>query len=201
MKTALISVFDKEHIIDFAESLMSIGWNIMASGGTAKEIANAGIPVTNVATIVGDPILGHRVVTLSREVHAALLARDTPEDNAELQQIGVPRIDLVCVDLYPLERAIKQGHEKNAVIEMIDIGGPTMLMSGAKGRRIVVCSPNDRDPVIKWLRNDQPKKEEVLDYLAAKAFAIVAMYRLVAAKFFNPSVNGYVETVDMFSPF
>ena len=80
MPTALLSVFDKEGIEKFARNLVELGWEIIASGGTAKTLAEAGIPVRDVAALVGGgPILGHRVVTLSREVHAGLLAKDTQE--------------------------------------------------------------------------------------------------------------------------
>ena len=109
METALISVYNKEGIVEFAKELADLGFKILASGGTAKVLAEAGIEVTDVATIVGGgPILGHRVVTLSREIHAGLLARDTDEDRAELERLKIPWIDLVCVDLYPLEEAIAE---------------------------------------------------------------------------------------------
>ena len=84
-----------------------VGFRIYASGGTARTLAAAGIDTVDVATLVGGAaILGHRVVTLSREVHAGLLARPVPEDLAELDALGVPFIDLVCVDLYPLTAEI-----------------------------------------------------------------------------------------------
>ncbi|MFA6095321.1 MAG: bifunctional phosphoribosylaminoimidazolecarboxamide formyltransferase/IMP cyclohydrolase, partial [Candidatus Paceibacterota bacterium] len=100
-RNALISVFHKDGITDFARSLVDLGFVIYASGGTAKHLMHDGVQVVDIATIVGSPILGHRVVTLSREIHAGLLSRDIPEDVAELERLGIPRIDLVCVDLYP----------------------------------------------------------------------------------------------------
>src|SRR5882672_5380967 len=99
MKTALISVYNKQGIVDFAKQLVELDFKILASGGTAKVLADAGIEVTDVASLVGGgPILGHRVVTLSREVHAGLLARYVAEDRAELDKLKIPFIDLVCVD-------------------------------------------------------------------------------------------------------
>jgi AICAR transformylase/IMP cyclohydrolase PurH (only IMP cyclohydrolase domain in Aful) len=108
-KTALISVFNKQGIVEFAKELVALDFKILASGGTAKELSSAGIEVTDVASLVGGgAILGHRVVTLSREVHAGLLARDIPEDRAELEKNNIPWIDLVCVDLYPLQEEINR---------------------------------------------------------------------------------------------
>src|SRR6185369_1955036 len=107
MKTALISVYNKKGIVEFAKELVGLEFKILASGGTAKELSNAGIEVTDVASLVGGgAILGHRVVTLSREVHAGLLAKDNEEDRAELEKLKIPFIDLVCVDLYPLGEQI-----------------------------------------------------------------------------------------------
>lgn len=185
MKTALISVYNKEGIVEFAKELVALDFKILASGGTAKELSSAGIKVTDVASLVGGgAILGHRVVTLSREVHAGLLARDIPEDRAELEKLKIPFIDLVCVDLYPLEDEIKKSNSTSeSVIEKTDIGGPTMLRSAAKGRRVVVCDPADRQPVIGWLKNGQPNKEQFITSLAAKAEAIVADYCLVSARY------------------
>ncbi|RJQ29593.1 bifunctional phosphoribosylaminoimidazolecarboxamide formyltransferase/IMP cyclohydrolase PurH, partial [Candidatus Parcubacteria bacterium] len=105
---ALLSVYDKAGTANFARELVGLGWEILASSGTAKALADAGVPVRDVATLVGGgEILGHRVVTLSREIHAGLLARDTTEDREELKKLGIPWIDLVCVDLYPLQDEIR----------------------------------------------------------------------------------------------
>ncbi|MGH2717238.1 MAG: bifunctional phosphoribosylaminoimidazolecarboxamide formyltransferase/IMP cyclohydrolase, partial [Actinomycetota bacterium] len=106
-RSALLSVYDKTGIVDFAQGLVALGWRIYSSGGTAAALQASGVAVTDVAELVGGgAILGHRVVTLSREVHAALLARPTAEDLAELESLGIPFIDLVCVDLYPLAAEI-----------------------------------------------------------------------------------------------
>ncbi|OHA18288.1 MAG: hypothetical protein A2664_02390 [Candidatus Taylorbacteria bacterium RIFCSPHIGHO2_01_FULL_46_22b] len=193
MKTALLSAFRKEGLPDFARRLVARGWNLLASGGTAKCLAEARIPVTDVATIVGPPILGHRVVTLSREIHAALLAKDTPEDAAELTRIGVPRIDLVYVDLYPLEReTLREGSTLDSVLEQEDIGGPTMLSSAAKGKRIVISDPADCGPVLQMLESDLPFDTEYREHLAAKADFIVSRYRMLTARFRG---NGAFEAI------
>src|SRR6185503_2543333 len=100
---------NKQGIVEFAKELVGLGFGIMASGGTAKVLSEAGIEVTDVASLVGgEAILGHRVVTLSREIHAGLLARDTDEDRKELEALNIPWIDLVCVDLYPLTEEISK---------------------------------------------------------------------------------------------
>ena len=184
MKTALLSVYHKKGIVDFARALTERGWDLMASGGTAKELIAAGLSVRDVGSIVGEPILGHRVVTLSREIHAGLLARELPEDEEELKKLGLPRIDLVCVDLYPLQEAIsKEGSTRLSVIDMTDVGGPTMLHSAAKGERLVVSDPADRMRVIEWLDEGMPEREAFIDYLDAKADAVVAEYCLTASRY------------------
>ncbi|MEX1997845.1 MAG: hypothetical protein WEA04_04195 [Candidatus Andersenbacteria bacterium] len=184
MPTALLSVYHKEGITDFAQQLVERGWDLLASGGTAAALAEADIPVKDIAGIVGPPILGHRVVTLSREIHAGLLAQNTLEDRRELKHLGILWIDLVCIDLYPLEQEIaKEGATPQSVLEKTDIGGPALLRSAAKGRRIVICDPADRQNVITWLQRGQPHKEATITAFAAKAEATVAAYCLASAAF------------------
>jgi len=184
-KTALISVYNKEGIIDFAQELISLGWQIIASGGTASALQAASIPVQNVAELVGgDPILDHRVVTLSREIHAALLSRDTKEDNAELKKLNIPKIDLVCVDLYPLEDEINNPNATTeTIIQKTDMGGPALLRSAAKGGRITICDPKDRQKTINWLKNNEPEKDKFISKMRAKTGSIVAKYCLSSAKY------------------
>jgi len=196
-RTALISVYDKTGIADFAKTLTELGWQIYSSGGTAKALTAAGVPVTDVAELVGgEAILGHRVVTLSREIHAGLLARDTPEDRAELERLRVPYIDLVCVDLYPLSGEIaKPGSTPESVIEQTDIGGPTMLRSAAKGRRIVIARPQQRTEVLKWLQAGEPDAATFRTRLAAAAEAVVADYALTSARYTSRGLHdGLVGT-------
>lgn len=133
-----------------ARPLAKRGWPILASGGTAKYLHEKGVPVKDVADIVGAPILDHRVVTLSREIHAGLLALE--KDQAELDKLGVPRIGLVYVDLYDLAEALNDPNRTFAkLIEKVDIGGPTMLRSAAKGQRIVVSSRDQFSFVIDFI--------------------------------------------------
>ena len=190
-KTALISVYNKEGIVDFAKSLIALDWKIISSGGTAKYLKDAGLEVTDVEEITGmPPILSHRVVTLHPKIHGGLLALDTPEHLAELEKYGIPWIDLVCCDLYPLEEEIKNSNAtRESVIEKTDIGGPTMLRSAAKGRRIVICDKADRIRVIEWLNAGEPLKEEFLNDLAAKVEITISRYCLLSAKYH--SQKGY----------
>ncbi len=184
-KTALLSVYNKVGIEEFARELVGLGWHILASGGTATKLKAADIPVQDVAQLVGgQAILGHRVVTLSREVHAGLLARPAKEDLAELERLGIPFIDLVCVDLYPLTAEIaKPNATRESVVEQTDIGGPTMLRSAAKGQRIVIADAATRQEVVDWLKAGEPDATDFRRQLAARAEATAAAYILESARY------------------
>ncbi|MDP3985135.1 MAG: hypothetical protein Q8P82_00050 [bacterium] len=183
MRNALLSVYDKRGIVEFAQALVSLDWYIISSGGTAAALREAGVPVTEVSEITGrKAVLGHRVVTLAPEIHGGLLA--TPDQRKELEALGFPWIDLVCVDLYPLKDEIARvGATRESVIEKTDIGGPTMLRSGAKGQRIVISDPEDREAVLDWLRAGEPGREIFIAQLAAAAEAVVADYCLASARY------------------
>ena len=184
MKTALISVYNKTGIEEFAQGLLKRGFGkLISSGGTAATLKKAGIPVTDVADISGlSPILGHRVVTLVPQIHGGLLA--TEEQRAELEELGYPWIDLACVDFYPLIEEIRRpGATRESVIEKTDIGGPTMVRSAIKGRRIVIVESTDRSRVLEWLDAGEPDSDRFKNNLAAKAEGIVANYCLESARF------------------
>jgi len=177
-ENALISVSNKEGIVDFAGGLHEMDWNIYASGGTASEIERAGIPVINVAELIGsEAILDHRVVTLSKEVHAGLLADPRKDMHvAELESLGIPFLDLVAIDMYPLKQAVEDGLNEEEIIEKTDVGGPTMLHSAAKGRRIAVSRAIQRPVVLEWLKNGKPDEEKIVRTLAAVAEKEVSEY-------------------------
>lgn len=184
-KNALISVFNKDGIDEFVKRLVKLGYRIISSGGTAKFLKEKGVAVTDVAEITGMPaILDHHVVTLHPKVHGGLLAKKTPEHDAEREKHGIPLFDLVCVDLYPLERTL-EGSDEAKIIEMVDIGGPTMISSAAKGRRIVIADRADRESVLQWLESGKPEEEAMLRRLAAKADYMVSRYRLLSARYFG----------------
>ncbi len=186
MKTALLSVFHKDGIVEFAEQLVALGFTIYASGGTHKHLVANHVESHDVAELVGgEAILGHRVVTLSREVHAGLLAKNTPEDLAELAELVIPYIDIVCVDLYPLEAEIaREGSTYESVIEKTDIGGPTMIRSGSKGGRVVVCDPADRQSVIDWLKSGA-SEDAFVKQLSAKGEYTIAKYCMASAQYLS----------------
>ena len=169
---ALLSVFDKIGIVEFASDLHELGWELLSSGGTAKQIADAGIPVTDVADYTGSPImLGHRVVTLHPKIHGGILAdRENEEHQEDLKHNNIETIDLVVCNLYPFQA--------EPGIENIDIGGPTMVRAAAKNHQYVgvVVDPTDYDVVLVELKNAGKLSDGTRRMLARKAFAHTAAY-------------------------
>jgi phosphoribosylaminoimidazolecarboxamide formyltransferase/IMP cyclohydrolase len=184
-ENALLSVYNKEGIVDFAAGLHEMDVNLFASGGTANAIDKAGIPVRDVAELVGgDAILRHRVVTLSREIHGGLLADPTVDiDVNDMEREGIPWLDVVCTDMYPLREAIAAGESETTVTETTDVGGPTMLHSAAKGRRIVLSRADQRPVVLEWLQEGRPDEENVRRTLAAVAEREAADYLTASAEY------------------
>lgn len=182
---ALISVFDKESgVIPFARDLVELGWNIYSSGGTADRLAKEGIEVTDVASLVGGgAILGHKVVTLSRELHAGLLANYESELE-EMEKLGLPYMDLVCFNFYPLSDELADVQATtHSVIAKTDIGGPTAVNSGAKGGRIIVLDESDYQNTLDWLRAGKPDEQAFIQACRGKAFFATSKYYAPAAEF------------------
>ena len=171
-RRAFLSVYDKSGIVDFARALVDLGWELVSSGGTARTIADAGIAVIDVAELTGYPaILGHRVVTLHPKVHGGILADPTdPEHQADLERHDIVPISLVVANLYPF--AAKPG------IEMIDIGGPTLVRAAAKNNAHVgiVVDPADYLTVADELREIGWLLDATRRALARKAFSHTAAY-------------------------
>jgi phosphoribosylaminoimidazolecarboxamide formyltransferase/IMP cyclohydrolase len=169
---ALLSVYDKTGIVEIAEALSALGWDLVSSGGTASAIAAAGIAVTDVADHTGYPaMLGHRVVTLHPKVHGGILAdRDDPEHRADMETYEIPEIDLVIANLYPFG--------SNPSIELIDIGGPAMVRAAAKNHAHVgvLVDPADYESVLAELRADGALSGSTRRRLARTAFAHTAAY-------------------------
>ncbi len=169
---ALLSVYDKSGIVDFARALTDLGWELVSSGGTAKALADAGVRVVDVADLTGvAPMLGHRVVTLHPKVHGAILADlDLPEHRADLAREGIEPFALVVVNLYPF--ASRPG------IEMIDVGGPTMVRAAAKNHAHVgvVVDPADYALALGELQASGALGAATRRALARKAFAHTASY-------------------------
>jgi phosphoribosylaminoimidazolecarboxamide formyltransferase/IMP cyclohydrolase len=182
IKQALISVSDKSGIVEFAQSLSALGVKILSTGGTAKLLAEAGLPVTEVADYTGFPeMLDGRVKTLHPKVHGGILARrDLPEHMAALETHGIPTIDLLVVNLYPFVATVSKDEcTLEDAIENIDIGGPTMLRSAAKNHRdvTVIVDPADYGAVLEEMRANDNKVSYKTNYrLATKVFAHTAQY-------------------------
>lgn len=182
IKQALLSVSDKTGILDFARDLHTLGVTILSTGGTAKLLADNGVPVTEVADYTGFPeMLDGRVKTLHPKVHGGILARrDLPEHMAALEQHNIPTIDLLVVNLYPFQQTVaKDECELADAIENIDIGGPTMLRSAAKNHRdvTVIVDPTDYATVLAEMRaNSNAVSYDTNFRLATKVFAHTAQY-------------------------
>lgn len=185
MPTILFSVYEKAGLEGIAAKFVEWGWDLLASGGTAKYLKERDFHVQDVADLVGGgPILGHRVVTISRELHAGLLAQDNEADRAELESLGIPFIDAVYVTLYPLAEELRNpAATLESVTEKTDIGGPTMLRSAAKGRRLVASNSQDMASIVEDLaqRNGKPDFDpEQRRDLARRAEWTVATYCLAS---------------------
>ncbi len=184
MPRALLSVFDKTGVVDFARALHDLGWELLSSGGTAKVIADAGIPVIDVATVTGYPaILGHRVVTLHPSIHGALLAdTDNAEHVADMHTHNIEPIALAAINLYPFS--------SNPSIELIDVGGPAMVRAAAKNYAhvAVVTEPSQYDVIIDAIRTNGSVPPAMRQQLAAQAFATTAAYDSQVAQWFATEV-------------
>ena len=188
---ALLSVYDKAGLVPFARGLGDLGFELVSSGGTATDLEHAGLAVTRVERVTGFPeMLGGRVKTLHPRIHAGILARrNSPTDNASLEEQGIEPFDLVCVNLYPFELvADRLGMKEEDVIEMIDVGGPSMLRGAAKNfaHVVPVCRPQDYDAVLAELRTQRGKTSlDTRRGLAATAFATTAAYESAIARWFQ----------------
>jgi len=176
VRRALLSVSDKNGIVELARALESHGVALLSTGGTLAALRQAGVTVTAVEEYTGSPeVMSGRVKTLHPRVHGGLLARE-PLDAADLDRVGGAWIDLVVVNLYPFEATVARGAAHDEVVENIDIGGPSMLRSAAKNheRVTVVCDPRDYEALVASLP-DGPSLEARRG-LAAKAFSHTASY-------------------------
>jgi phosphoribosylaminoimidazolecarboxamide formyltransferase/IMP cyclohydrolase len=186
---ALVSTWDKTGLDGFVKGLTSLGWELVASGGTAAYIEELGLPVTRVERLTEFPeMLGGRVKTLHPAIHAGILARrEVPSDLASLDEHEIGPIDLVCVNLYPFERVAREhGVREEEAVEMIDVGGPSMLRGAAKNFAHVapVCRPQDYEPVLADLREHGELSLDRRRELAATAFAVSAAYEAAIASWF-----------------
>ena len=189
IERALISVYDKSGLDEFAQGLIDLGVEIVSSGGTSAYLEEMSIPVTRIEEITQVPeLLGGRVKTLHPRIHAAILARrDQPEDVSALEQQEIRPIDLVCVNLYPFRETVaRHGVREEDAVEVIDIGGPAMLRAAAKNFSHVapVCRGRQYERVLEELRRDGSLSLETRRQLAAEAFSVTAAYEASIAAWF-----------------
>lgn len=186
MPRAILSVSDKRGVVEFAEGLAELGWELISTGGTARLLREAGLQVSDASEVTGHPeIMGGRVKTLHPAIHAGILARrGHEEDEGALESLGYERIDLVVVNLYPFEETVAAGAGLEEAMEQVDIGGPTMLRAAAKNHAhvLTVCDPADYGRVLEALREKRVDTGLRVE-LAQKVFAHTSSYDAAIAGF------------------
>ncbi len=190
MPRALISVYDKTGIVEFAKELDEMGWEIISTGGTARKLKDAGIVVIDVSDITKFPeCFNGRVKTLHPRIHGGLLAlRDNECHVDQMKELDITPIDMVVNNLYPFKETIlKEDVTHEDIIENIDIGGPSMLRAAAKNYKFVtvVVHPEDYDKIITELKEDEEVSKETREYLAAKVFQHTSNYDTLISNYFN----------------
>ncbi len=196
---ALISVSNKDGVLDLAKGLDKLGIEILSTGGTAKLLRDGGVKVKDVSEFTGFPeMLDGRVKTLHPKVHGGLLGRrSNPEHVKQMQQHGIQPIDLVVVNLYPFEQTVaKPGCKLEEAIENIDIGGPTMLRSAAKNYTdvAVVCSPRDYTRVLDEIQKNGEVSEKTRYELCRTVFLHTARYDSAISAWLDGQVPGEEKT-------
>ena len=195
IQRAIISVSDKTGIEDFAKALHEFNVEILSTGGTAKKIKDAGVPVTEVSDYTGFPeMLDGRVKTLHPKIHGGILAlRDNPEHMKALQLHGIKTIDMIVVNLYPFEKTIsREDVTFDEAIENIDIGGPTMIRAAAKNFQhvVVIVDPADYDIVKKEMQeNNGEVNYRTRLRLAQKVFAHTSRYDSLIAEYLMKAIG------------
>jgi phosphoribosylaminoimidazolecarboxamide formyltransferase/IMP cyclohydrolase len=189
-RRALISVYEKDGVDAFARGLAELGWELVSSGGTASFLEEQGLEVARVEDVTQAPeMLGGRVKTLHPRIHAGILARrDLPEHVDTLAEHEIEPIDLVCVNLYPFALvAAERGKTEAEVVEMIDVGGPSMLRAAAKNfaHVTVVSSPDHYETVLAELREHGDTTGDTRRRLAREAFETSAVYEATIANWFG----------------
>ena len=191
---ALISVSDKTGVVEFAQQLRSLGWEIIATGGTMKLLRDSNVEVINISDVTGFPeICDGRVKTLHPKVHGGLLARRDDESHlAALKENQIEFIDMVCVNLYPFRQTIsKPDVTMEDAIENIDIGGPSMLRSAAKNYKdvTVVCDPADYATIIEEIKEGGNTTVGTRLQLSAKAYTHTAEYDSMIATYMRKAAG------------
>ncbi|BBB33648.1 phosphoribosylaminoimidazolecarboxamide formyltransferase / IMP cyclohydrolase [Thermotomaculum hydrothermale] len=186
---ALISVSDKNGIVDFAKKLENLGFEIVSSGGTFKVLKDAGLNPVKVSDITGFPeILDGRVKTLHPKIHGGILVDMRKESHREeLKKHGINNFEIVCVNLYPFKETVKKTDDVDEIIENIDIGGPTLLRASAKNfySVAVVVDPDDYSKVVEEIEKNGEVSLDTRKKLALKALSHTASYDIAISSFFN----------------
>lgn len=186
-RRALLSVSNKAHLVPFAKGLVALGFELISTGGTARALEEAGLPVQAVADVTGAPeILGGRVKSLHPKIHGGILARrDLASDVADLAAQGITPIDLVVVNLYPFREAVASGASFEKCVEEIDIGGPAMVRASAKNAAHVgvVVDPSDYHTVLTELQSAGTLSKPTRMKLMRKAFAHTAAYDVAISEY------------------
>lgn len=189
MPIALFSVSDKTGLVEFAQGLNVLGWDFLASGGTARALREAELPVRDVADYTGSPeILGGRVKTLHPAVSGGILARSTDGDAADLEKINAGYIDLVVCNLYPFEQTIAKADARlEDAIENIDIGGVTLIRAAAKNfaRVVTLTDSDDYSLVLNELKESGAVSATTRRTLANLAFTHTAEYDAAISSYLN----------------
>lgn len=192
-KRAILSVYDKTDCVAFAQQLVEMGWELIASGGTARLLRQNGLPVLDVAEVTGAPeMLGGRVKTLHPAVHGGILARDMESDRADLATQNIQMIDLVACNLYPFEETVARPDVTlEEAVEQIDIGGVTLLRAAAKNftRVTVVSDPADYPAILDELHKEGVVSLTTRRRLAVKAFAHTRDYDTAITSYLEQSTE------------
>jgi phosphoribosylaminoimidazolecarboxamide formyltransferase/IMP cyclohydrolase len=194
IRRALISVHNKDGVVELARALWGLGVEVISTGGTARLLAGAGLPVRQVSEVTGFPeILDGRVKTLHPAVHGGILAvRGDAAHERQLSDLGIRPVDLVVVNLYPFRATImKPGVAMEEIIENIDIGGPAMIRSAAKNHRdvVVLVDPADYSPVLDELRATGEVAATTRFRLAARAFEHTAAYDALISRYLAHTID------------
>ncbi len=201
VRRALVSVYEKSRLLELGRALQTAGVEILSTGSTAKLLAEAGIPVTEVSTYTGFPeIMGGRVKTLHPRIHSGILAdQNNPDHLAALNEFDIAPFDLVVINLYPFAATLASGADFAECIEQIDIGGPSMLRGAAKnhGSVAVLCQESQYEEAIAALQaggftDDQRKR------LALEVFRTTAEYDLTIASWLGSTISYQMEDLDWF---
>lgn len=203
-KRALISVSDKTGIVDFAKELVALGYEVISTGGTARTLQEAGVPVIPISDITGFPeCLDGRVKTLHPKIHAGILAmRSNPEHMQQLKELEIDPIDIVAINLYPFKETIaKPDVTFEEAIENIDIGGPTMIRAAAKNHQdvAVLVDPADYQVVLEEIRQKGEVSYETKRRLCYKVFEHTSHYDTLISTYLRKEIGmeGYPDTLTL----